>query len=793
MGRENMLNDVLKGVLYGGIPLGTAINNDARAQAEHEQNMRINEAREARAKQEFDFNLSLAQRKEAERLDAQKFQILQGVLDANGGDVDAMLASPQAGIVAADLLSSDPAMQARIGSNGAKPKAFVPASDGKGYVLMVDKDGQVAPLTQDRTAGTPAVKFTHEEMAGILAGRAAALGVGDGFSTAINAQSLSAAAKMAPSPDRIPYAANLGVIPTNAGRVQSRATVVADNSPSAQKPVGPAPSTPVEKTADGTPASIAPIPANPERMRAHGKDWVKDSAGNWVLPPEDRTQGTFANNVQPVDETQRAAQETAAAAPAATAGIRRAFQQEVGAQKHGAVAPEDTSSWRVKLFGQSAPEQASVVEPNSDTPAATRLGQMVRKAYDTASQKIGEGVQAVKDNPTRLIPAASTFNFINDMANKSDTVAAAKDKAVASVKQAASDFKRGFSPTVDSVAKDSGVYVNGATTDDDLKSPKAAVTPPSHGGEPANKTERQLADGRLAKSTVEDPQRRSYVEKEIEAQLAQSTPQERIAGNAVALSSFNPNGGAITARQRYAAMRLYKAGAISGEMLGNFMQSGRYSFDDVHAAASMVQAQASMMRARQAAANDDARLRLEYAKLRDEGAVKEATALIKQVDDAKKDINDAISAYSQTGVGVMGASGAAKFYGATDAKGNLQPEAASKIWASQMRVALLDPDVRAALNGDANGEGKPVPYYAVNSRMLDNLQRLLTGYNQDPANRKLFKQQPWWSMSGDDAGAVPSSGGFVRWLKSGSGRKFMELQRIQDAGGSQPEQSYGEE
>lgn len=796
MALGDMMNDVLKGVLYGGIPLGMALNNDRRANEEleqrklmNEQAMRIADAQEARAVKQFDFNYALAARQETERQDAQRFQVLQGVLDANGGDMNAMLASPQAGIVAAELMATDPAMAERIGSNGAKPKSFVRSSDGDGYVLMVEKDGAIAPLTADRTAGTAAVKFSQQELAGILAGRAAALGVGDGFSVALNDQALQQAASFAPSPERISYAANLGAVqaPAPALPKSSVSKPVVDNSPSSRPVVGGSEPAPVAENAplpDG-PSTTSTVPyakglENAEKnlatMRKKAASAGAAERGNMPqnldsMPPtidvDGKTYGLDENGAYTVelvrDTPEQAAQKLGR--------IRQQFSQEKRAEQRGGTQPEETS-WRVKLFGQPAPDGEEVT--------ARGIGEAARGLVD----RVASSAREIMDDPARLNPMYSLGKDVVDAVGATDAGAAAKKAAKNAIDTATTEFKEGFTHTAPSVMKETGVSVAGAATDDDLKSPAATSTPPSHGGQPTNQVERQLASGRVSKATAADPQKRTRVEQEIEAQLRASTPQQVVAGNAAALTSFNPSGGNITAKQRYAAMRLFQSKAISGQMLGNFLQSGRYSFDDVHAAASMVQAQASMLRARQSAQHDDAMLRLRYAELADAGDRANADLLVKQTDAAKKEIQDVINTYSGAAAGVMDGSGAARYYGAVDDKGNVKPEEAQKVWASQLKIALLDPEIRARLNADSEGNPQPIPYYGITPQVVERAQNLLTGFNQDPSNRKLFKRGGFWDMYTTEAGSVPNAGEFVRWANSKSGLQWLNMQRARNAQGS---------
>ena len=811
MALGDMMNDVLKGVLLGGIPLGTAINDDRRANEEaeqlkrmNEQNMRIAEAQEARAVKDFDFNYALATRKEDERQDAQRFQVLQGVLDANGGDMNAMLSSPQAGIVAAELMASDPAMAERIGSNGAKPKSFVRSADGDGYVLMVEKDGKIAPLTADRTAGTAAVKFSQQELSGILAGRAAALGVGDGFSVALNDQALQQAASSAPAPDRIAYAANLGAVqaPKVSAPSSNVSKPIADNSPRAQQPK-PAQKTPefssvtyAEPDAGVDPAlnqPSAPLPEGPRTGAAvpfaQGLDAAKRNLAALQSRAALATEAERSNMPQNVESlpptieadgktygldenggyTVELVRDTPEQATSKLGNIRRQFSQEVRAEQRGGTQPEE-STWQTKLFGKPAPDSEGVT--------ARDLGEGARGLVD----RVANATRKVVDDPLRVNPLYSLGKDVADAVGGT-AVGGAVKKAVS---KTAAEFKEGFTHTTASVKKDTGVDVADVATDEDLKSPTVTATPPSHGGEPTNQVERQLASGRVSKSVAADPAKRTRVEQEIEAQLKSSTPQQVVAGNAAALTSFSPRGGNITARQRYAAMRLFQAKAISGDMLGNFLQSGRYSFDDVHAAASMVQAQASMMRARQSAQHDDAMLRLRYAELLDAGDRAKADLLVKQTDAAKKEIQDVITTYSGSAAGVMAGSGAARYYGAVDAKGNVKPEEAQKVWASQLKMALLDPSIRASLNGDENGP-RPIPYYAITPEVVERAQNMLTGFNQDPSNRELFKRGGLFDLYGTEAGAVPSAGEFVRWATSKNGRKWLDMQRARNAGSAQGE------
>ena len=173
------------GVVNGGIPLGLALNRDRREAREQEQIMTLRDKEEARASESHSLNMQMNRENFADAQAKRQLGMVRGLYDANNGDVRAMVRSPQGGVLLAQMMQNDPEYADRIGTNpGYKAASFVPTADGKEFMLMLEgKDGTHAPLTTNRAAGAPAVKFTEQQLVGLMAKTAGRVGEADPITT----------------------------------------------------------------------------------------------------------------------------------------------------------------------------------------------------------------------------------------------------------------------------------------------------------------------------------------------------------------------------------------------------------------------------------------------------------------------------------------------------------------------------------------------------------------------------------------------------------------------------------
>ena len=169
------------GVVNGGIPLGLALNRDRREAREQEQMMKLRDTQEKRLQEQHDLTMKTNTETFMDAQAKRQVGMLRGLYDAHNGDVQSMVRSPQGGVLMAQMMQNDPEFADRIATNpGYKAASFVPTADGKEFMLMLEnKDGTHAPLTTNRAAGAPAVKFSEQQLVGLMAKTAGRIGESD--------------------------------------------------------------------------------------------------------------------------------------------------------------------------------------------------------------------------------------------------------------------------------------------------------------------------------------------------------------------------------------------------------------------------------------------------------------------------------------------------------------------------------------------------------------------------------------------------------------------------------------
>ena len=285
------------------------------------------------------------------------------------------------------------------------------------------------------------------------------------------------------------------------------------------------------------------------------------------------------------------------------------------------------------------------------------------------------------------------------------------------------------------------------TTSDETARAAAATTMATSAPDGTARTERPLYDKRVPAAMLKDPNAAAELVTNMRQQQQTFTPQQHVATGMGAVSMLNPSGGQLSSKARYAVMRLHAMGVYTDSMTANMLQSGRYTYDDVHAAAAMMSAQASMMNARTAAQNNLRQMQLEAMKIQAQYGKDQADLYVKQQKDAYTRVDNAVKNVSvNLAPAIMknsAMSGPMGLFNSKDQKVNF--DGATKMSESLLYSMASDPDVIRLVSRGARDN-----YTDLTAEDLNRMSGLATAFLSDDKAMQFAKKAGFFDFFGSD-------------------------------------------
>lgn len=273
----------------------------------------------------------------------------------------------------------------------------------------------------------------------------------------------------------------------------------------------------------------------------------------------------------------------------------------------------------------------------------------------------------------------------------------------------------------------------------------AAAAQPVPEGTPVH--ERPKYTRRVPASVSEEQAQK--ISESIGAEIRTQTPQQRVTTGYAAVSAFHPQGGKLNARQRYAAIQLGKMGYLDGKTVANLLQSGRYSFDDVHAAAAATSAAASMLNAQTNAQMRMDEIKFKYATLMQTRGKADADLFLKEQERDIKRVDGMVNSSSQAGAAMVAnnqfLSQSLGIYNSKDK--TVDFATAQKVYGGLLSNMAQDDELRAKAMGMPDGQ--TIPYEQLTQQGIDNLQAMATAYLNSPDVMQKQKEggMLWWNKT----------------------------------------------
>lgn len=782
-----------------GAQLGLNYNADQRAEKAQEQAMRLADAQDKRAQTEFDFRMGEMKRVQQDAIDKQNVDAVSGIIDQYGGDIEAARQSPQYGIMMAKMMYSDPEMKARIDANpGYTPSAFVRGNDGSYTLAMRDGDGNFHSLTEQRGGGGAPVKFTQQQLDGYFAATAGRLGASNPMAVqgllaqmpGADMQQIGQAAQYAMTPQNIPVGSQLHNVtavrqeisqrtPLNNGKQAAKQVVAAqkpDVKSAAQPQVTVASNVEAADAAAGRPVSSTP---------------VYDRYGNLVSGPAGTPRGQYSNIGENGLPTDSAAPQTQAPSNAAqpdrnTTGFKfykdtpagQPMAEKIWGQSSLASAATDANQKQglSQVLANSATTGAAVdTTPTTPMELAKQFADTQRAQGNTLTQNQVMQVALAKDmgeanrakdailadtqrtdvarsrlagaadwvlNAQNVTPNQEKANSVGDLMRQGMSNAGARS---AEEVKAVNDTAKPAEEPARAAKNLDATFGASVTPEQKNAAAAAAAAQPVPEGTPVH--ERPKYTRRVPASVSEEQAQK--ISESIGAEIRTQTPQQRVTTGYAAVSAFHPQGGKLNARQRYAAIQLGKMGYLDGKTVANLLQSGRYSFDDVHAAAAATSAAASMLNAQTNAQMRMDEIKFKYATLMQTRGKADADLFLKEQERDIKRVDGMVNSSSQAGAAMVAnnqfLSQSLGIYNSKDK--TVDFATAQKVYGGLLSNMAQDDELRAKAMGMP--DGKTIPYEQLTQQGIDNLQAMATAYLNSPDVMQKQKEggMLWWNKT----------------------------------------------
>lgn len=562
--------------------------------------------------------------------------------DQFNGDMNSMLDSPAGQQIAFNYIQQNKDVKDALASNrGWEPSGMVKGEDGNYFVMLKGENGEHRPLTVDRRTGTEPLRLSKDDLYTMMGASAAKLGVFN------NPQMMKFIEETMPSADFEVVKRQAGMdtsaadtkIP-RAPSLESTSKVARSNSSNAAKPeaIKVDIPTPVADATEGedpqvktrynkslsdlveSGMSVSDLPAGVRQ------DIKKESAANEVnlaeLSPEEqrRMLGDEAPQAIGEDVSRETTQQDVGIPTRSDVNNRREqynqrvaelqaerdnsgnnwTDEEIYQAATAGVTPDDL---RLEARSNAEPQQTfdqnSV--PNFMLPT-TGLPKSAAANMDTSPQRITpKGNTSFLDTAMDWLGASGqAYNAAMDTSIPNDNRSFG-ERLGAGVRRAADltgDYLSAPTEVVRGLAgnvADFGSEVVRGFTGEPAQAEQQA------NAEPIDAVKKSVEQRAVRASDAVDPQKRDNIETELGNVIRKETPQQRISQDQWAISQVSRQTKSPTARQKYAAMRLYMSGAMPQQAYQNYMQYGRWEGNDLAEAVSVVNARANQLKAAAAA------------------------------------------------------------------------------------------------------------------------------------------------------------------------------------------------
>ena len=406
--------------------------------------------------------------------------------------------------------------------------------------------------------------------------------------------------------------------------------------------------------------------------------------------------------------------------------------------------PEKQAQLRAQLEAMPAPPVGGTLEDAVKSVKAT--GSKIVDGIADAGGRIADAYSAVKEAAT---PAHPIDGLSPELRAKHDDLLAQLQAETDPSKRTdlvAQIRKLRRPQTVTALSTTVSNAFHGTTSNETARA-AAATTMATSAPDGTARTARPLYDKRVPAAMLKDPKAAAELVTNMRQQQQTFTPQQHVATGMGAVSMLNPSGGQLSSKARYAVMRLHAMGVYTDSMTANMLQSGRYTYDDVHAAASMMSAQASMMNARTAAQNSLNQMQIEAMRIQAQYGKDQADLYVKQQKDAYARVDNAVKNVSvNLAPSIMknsALSGSMGLFNSKDQKVNF--DGATKMSESLLYSMASDPDVIKLVSRGARDN-----YADLTAEDLNRMSGLATAFLSDENAMKFAKKTGFFDFFGSD-------------------------------------------
>lgn len=719
--------------LYKDNLLTSQVNRESMQQsiAASKASVAATQAQEARAKEEHQFRIAALRQQQQDLVEGRAVKGVDALVEAYQGDWGAAMQDPIGQQMVFNLMTLDPAMQQAVASHG-KPAGIARASDGNFMIMVQGKDGQIRPITVDGKPGSLPFKMSEQAIEAHTAAVAAKLNIdtmGQLRQSMERVMGPEASAQTMQAIESADPAVAATAIPRAAPNLSAASRSATKAAVAVATPGQPTPVT----------QAVPPLLAAPSTAPATTVAPAAETAAGSPAPASEVLAQSLP--ISPVSPQVNDAMNGVSAA-------RRSVADALTVSK----TPQEFEQKKVDFAAaqQFAAENADARARVGNTP--TPAEKEATADWYATRKKIGEAV-LVGSNPVSALKYVTGKDTVAEAAGVATGVSAkALGYAAAKTKQgleSAWDIaKNGLSNMGDNFAKG---WAEAAGTPDAAKQvdrTTAAVTA-ANLDTAKNVVVTLGADLTRAKSTpapvpLSAMKTEAGLAKTYEAvgrAVAAETPDQRMVNDLNALHTATTRGRSVD--KAMAVARLVKSGALPGQALANYLQSGVLSFDSIEAAANEMRARATM---------------LQYQQLSTKYTMEQMAELQKQykenmgslVQPALADIANENPMLLQR---ITGGSGSGKYK--TPATG-VKPEA---LLYGLTDGLLRDPTTAQLLVPGWNGE----PPEVLSPDQLRQAMQMVTAYMRDPKTGTGGKD-PWLFSEGAPNGLIADSQSFTEFV-----------------------------
>lgn len=542
--------------------------------------------------------------------------------DQYGGNMDSMLDSPAGQQIAFDYIKQNDNVKQALSSNrGWNPAGLVKGKDGNYFVMLKDQDGEHRPLTVDRASGTEPLRLSKQDLYTMMGASAAKLGVLNNpqmmkfLQETTDPQVFSQmktfmGGNTADADNKIPSAPSIEnvskVSRTNASTQRKPEQVYSKTDqmiPDGSEGKDPAVDIRYNKNLSDAVEGGVSVKDLPKGVQDDIKKQSRNAEIDLAsLSPADRQKliGDEANNStpkpsDPIPLGAPVSRPTTAAD--ATVATRADVDRRRAEYNSRVTALEEERSRSGNNWTDDEIQEAATADVTPDD---------LRLARRTNQQTTAQG------NTSFLDTAMGWLNTIGGVYNRAmdtpapqgqeRTFAQGVGAGARRVYDLASGYLGSTGEAVGQIGEGlsniGGQLAEGFTGNDQQTAPQEAPqNAPQTPQQPTDSVTRTVAQKAVRESDAVDPVKRENVETGIGNSIRQETPQQRVAADAEAVAQLQRNTRKPTARQRYAAMRLYMSSALPAQAYTNYLQNGRFEGSDLDDAIKVINARTNQVKA----------------------------------------------------------------------------------------------------------------------------------------------------------------------------------------------------